>query len=128
MKIQMDGKCDQTRYPIALTDTQVVVSVEYHDQTSPRQRIKGGGYFVPPNSALTMVGNPPDLIPDSEIAAFWYCRACYEQKRLPMFYYFKPAQKLVVFPPPYSDGDRIIINVRDVPPPPTDNNGEYSTP
>lgn len=124
MKIQLDGKCDQTRYPVALTESQVVTTVEYRDQTIPRQRIKGGGYFVPPNSSLTMVGNPPDLIPDSEIAAFWYCRACYEQKRLPMFYYFKPSQKLIVFPPVANSGDRIIVTVRDVPPPEPEDNDE----
>lgn len=131
MRIQLDGKCDQTRYPVALTDTQVIAAVEYRDQELPRRRISGG-YIVPKNSSFTLVGNPPDLIPDSEIAAFWYTRACYEQKRLPMFYYFKPAQRLIVFPPVANSGDKIIVTIRDVPPPlpddDLDTNGEYPTP
>lgn len=116
MKIQIDGKCDKTRYPIALTPNQRVTAVEFRDLTLPRIKSRNGGYYIAPNAKLTAVGNPPDLTPDSPVAAYWYCRACYENKKLPMFYHYKPSDQLVVFPAPNNDGDRIIITVEDIEP------------
>lgn len=114
--LQITGKCDRTRYALAVPPGKRIFSVSYRDAQLPR-KLQGAdlSYPVPPNAQLNPITDPPDLIPDSEIAAFWFVRACYESFRRPAYYFFAPTQTLVLFPPVVNDGDKIIVQFDEKP-------------
>lgn len=113
------GKCDRTRYSVKIPLQHKIQSVAYRDQTlPPTVRHSKPAFPVPENARLNPTADPPDLKPDSEIAAFWFVRACYESFQRPVFYYYLPAETLVVFPPVMNDGDRIVIQFVDEEPNP----------
>lgn len=114
---RFDGKCDKAIYPLELGEEDTILSVSYLDMEMPREQrrammLKRQSYFVKDNAQLTPTISPPDLFPDSEIAAFWFLRSCYEHLRKPVFFYYQTAKKLIVFPPVAADGDQIVIQFR----------------
>lgn len=109
----LTGKCDKTRYEID-TNGKSIKSVSYKE-TAVRRVLVKDRILVMPNSVLLKLDSPPDLVPDTEIAAFWYTRTGYEFIKKPVWYFFEPTSKLIVFPPPLSDGDSVIIDFDEEP-------------
>lgn len=115
MEFVLEGKCDKTRYYLGL-GVQKIHSVAYRDLSLPKNGRRDipvrRAYYVPPDAKLLPVTNPFDeLVPDTEVAAYWYTRAVYENLRKPVYYFYPQTNLLIVFPPPPNDGDRIIIKV-----------------
>lgn len=110
--LTLNGKCDRTRYPLVFTPNLKIQSVSYRDQTLPRATKHTDTIFpVPENAQLNPIIDPPDLKPDSEIAAYWFVRACYESFHRPAYYYFPITQTLIVFPPVVNDGDKVLVKL-----------------
>ena len=111
--ITLSGKCDQTRYKVD-TNNRVIKSVSYKDSGGGKVFVKDR-ILVMPNSNLMQIGEPPDISPDSVVAAFWYARAAYEFIKKPVWFFYEKESTLVVFPPPLSDGDYIVIDFNEEP-------------
>lgn len=116
-QLTLEGKCDKTAYPIEIEKEQIH-AVNYRDMTVPKPYGNTSvtsaitSYRVNPNATLLNVSDPLALVPDSEIAAFWFVRSAYESFRRPVYYLYKPTNTLIVFPPVSNDGDLILVSVK----------------
>lgn len=116
MELKLEGRCDRTRYHLDVPPDADVMTVRYRDLSVPKEYRRDirvtRTFYLPPNSEFIKVDDSAtDIIPDSEAAAYWYLRAVAENQRKPCFYYYKPLNLLVCFPPVANSGDQILVTV-----------------
>ena len=124
--IRLEGKCDRAFYKLDLAENEEIYAVEYRDRSLPKTQ---GGTFsvisalakyrIPDKAKFLSAENPIDIAPDSTIAAYWMTRTVYTEFRRPAFYYYVPTKTITVFPAPMSDGDLILVGVRNRQPDPS---------
>ncbi len=115
--ITLEGRADKARYTLELASDEQIEWARYIDPPQPKTVVTLSvtdalsAFRVKPNTQLIRMGEPNELAPDSEIAAFWFTRNGYTEFRTPVFYYHEPTMQMVVFPPPQSDDTKIAVRI-----------------
>lgn len=111
----LEGRCDRARYPLSHLRGPIL-RVAYRDWNVPFRRngkpIDYTLWEAPATKSYLYVAKT-DSVPQTEEAAYWFARACYEHFKRAVWYFYPPTHTLIVVPPPPNDGDLLIVEVEE---------------